>query len=98
MPEEKIFASGNGIDPEDFERLDGSVERVPGRCLYASSYDRGLEILYRVWPDVRRAHPHAKLHVFYGWDTFDARTAGYWLPELEAWKAHMLALKCHSRA
>jgi len=38
--------------------------------LYTSSYDRGLEHLLSVWPDVKKAVPKAELHIFYGWKLF----------------------------
>ena len=41
------------------------------RCIYTSSYDRGLEHLLKMWPDVLRAVPKAELHVFYGWQLFE---------------------------
>ena len=41
------------------------------RCIYTSSYDRGLEHLLELWPDVKRAVPKATLHVFYGWQLFE---------------------------
>lgn len=40
-------------------------------CLYTSSYDRGLEHLLKIWPDVKKAVPEAELHVFYGWQLFE---------------------------
>ena len=38
--------------------------------IYTSSYDRGLEHLLKMLPDVKKAVPDAELHVFYGWDLF----------------------------
>ena len=38
--------------------------------IYTSSYDRGLEHLLKMWPDVKKAVPDAELHIFYGWDLF----------------------------
>ncbi len=42
----------------------------PKWCLYTSSYDRGLEHLLKIWPDVKKAVPDAQLHIFYGWQLF----------------------------
>jgi len=39
-------------------------------CIYTSSYDRGLEHLLKMWPDVKKAVPKAELNVFYGWQLF----------------------------
>jgi len=41
-------------------------KKVPKRCLYASSPDRGLETLELVWPSVVERHPDAELYVTYG--------------------------------
>lgn len=40
------------------------------RMLYASSYDRGLEHLLRMWPQVKEKIPTAELHIAYGWEMF----------------------------
>jgi glycosyltransferase involved in cell wall biosynthesis len=37
---------------------------------WGSSYDRGLQHLLRMWPEVIKAYPDAQLHVFYGWNMF----------------------------
>jgi len=42
----------------------------PFKMLYASSYDRGLEHLLRMWPQVKEKIPTAELHIAYGWDLF----------------------------
>lgn len=68
IPEEKIFVSTNGINVKDF---DGMFDRNTNRCIYTSSYDRGLETLLRIWPDVIKEVPEAELHIFYGWNLYD---------------------------
>ena len=40
-------------------------------CIYGSSYDRGLEHLLKLWPDVIKEVPNAQLRIFYGWILFD---------------------------
>lgn len=40
------------------------------KVIYTSSYDRGLEHLLKMWPDVKKAVPKAELHIYYGWDLF----------------------------
>lgn len=57
------FVVQHGISPD--------ITPLPKRskqCLYASSPDRGLDTLLRVWPKVMRAHPDATLLVTYGAD------------------------------
>lgn len=48
-----------------------SISRNNQWVLYTSSYDRGLEHLLKIWPEVKKSVPKAQLHIFYGWDLFD---------------------------
>lgn len=57
------------------------------RVFYGSSYDRGLEHLLRMWPDVKKAVPEAELHIFYGWKLFKQFYANN--PERMSWMAEM---------
>lgn len=41
-------------------------KKVPKQCLYASSPDRGLDTLEKIWPSVLEKHPDATLIVTYG--------------------------------
>ncbi len=52
--------------------------------VYGSSYDRGLEHLLNMWPDIKKEVPEANLRVFYGWNLFDVGYQGN--PERMAWK------------
>lgn len=70
VPDEKIFVTSNGINLSDFKY--DILERNAKRAIYTSSYDRGLEHLLDMWPDVRKQAPGAELHIFYGWNTYDA--------------------------
>lgn len=87
VPEDKIFVSGNGIDPKQFEKYDG-VERDPYKCVYTSAHERGLKILYDIWPEVKKAVPQATLDVYYGWDGYDAINRDN--PERMQWKAGLV--------
>ena len=52
--------------------------------VYGSSYDRGLEHLLKMWPDIKKEVPKAELRIFYGWELFDI---GYKdNPQMMAWK------------
>ena len=62
-------------------------KRNPYWCLYCSSYDRGLEHLLKMWPDVKKAVPQAELHIFYGWQLFVRFYANN--PASMAWKEKM---------
>lgn len=58
--------------------------------LYTSSYDRGLEHLLKIWPEVKQEVPDAQLHIFYGWQLFDRFYHDN--PGSMAWKDKMLKL------
>jgi glycosyltransferase involved in cell wall biosynthesis len=88
IPDDKIFLSANGIDPEDFAKLDGKLERDPHRLIYTSSHVRGLNYLYDIWPEVLKAVPDAKLDIYYGWGSYDS--VHHDNPERMAWKQKMI--------
>lgn len=54
------------------------------KLFYGSSYDRGLDMLLKLWPKIKETYPDAELHVCYGWDLFDKGYANN--PERMAWK------------
>lgn len=54
---------------------------------YFSSYDRGLECLLDMWPQVVNAIPEATLDIYYGWDTFDKVHSKN--PEMMRWRFTM---------
>ncbi len=88
VPEEKIMYSANGIDPEEFKTLDGKFERDPQRMIYMSSHVRGLDLIYTIWDDVKKAVPRATLDVYYGWGSYEAIHRDN--PERMAWKDAMI--------
>lgn len=51
----------NGCDPDQYH--DGP--RIPGRVIWASSPDRGLDHLLEAWPAIKKAVPNASLRIFY---------------------------------
>ena len=62
--------SSNGIDAE--VEVDKEIQKVPGRCLYIATPERGLENLLNIWPEIKARVPHATLHLyssFIGWGT-----------------------------
>ena len=84
VPDDKIMLSTNGYT-EHFPKL--KPKNNPKWCIYTSSYDRGLEHLLRIWPEVIREVPDAKLHIFYGWKLFEEFYKDN--PERMAWKEKM---------
>lgn len=68
IPDNKVFLSSNGITAEDFEGVE--AERDPKRIIWMSSHVRGLQLLYDMWPDIKKKVPEAKLDIYYGWESF----------------------------
>lgn len=64
VPLEKMVVIGNFLLREHFQER---RERDPNHYLYASSPDRGLIGLLRIWPKIREMNPKATLTVAYGW-------------------------------
>lgn len=60
------------------------------KIIYTSSYDRGLEHLLKMWPDIKREVPEAELHIFYGWLLFKRFYQDN--PERMQWMAKMQEL------
>ena len=57
------------------------------KMLYASSYDRGLAHLLKMWPEIKKELPKAKLEVCYGWELF---LRGYSNnPQMMKWKSEI---------
>lgn len=48
------------------------MNRNPRKCIYSSSADRGLGTLLDMWPKIRATVPDAELHVFYGFQGWEA--------------------------
>ncbi len=60
------------------------------KVIYTSSYDRGLQHLLEMWPDVKKAVPDAELHIYYGWQLFDKFYANN--PSSMTWKNKMVEM------
>lgn len=85
LAEDRVDYVPNGID---LSRFSGGAIKMPMRCVYASSPDRGLIQLLRLWPKVVEAEPGATLDIAYGWDNIDkAISAGR--ADLGAFKARV---------
>jgi len=71
IPDDKFFLTRNGIVSGDFA-MAGVLQRDPHKCVYASSPDRGLDVLLEIWPKIREKDKDAHLHIFYGFtETYD---------------------------
>ena len=60
------------------------------RLFYGSSYDRGLDHLLNMWPEIIKKYPDATLDIYYGWDLFDKGYVDN--PERMKWKEKMIKL------
>lgn len=65
IDDETMEVIPNFLVPEHFAP---KVEREPHRFIYASSPDRGLIRLLKMWPQIRNVFPDATLGIFYGWE------------------------------
>lgn len=60
------------------------------KLFWGSSYDRGLNVLLTMWPEIKDKYEDAELHIAYGWDLFDLVTVGN--AERIEWKKRMVGL------
>ena len=66
VPLDKILVTRNGIDPDRFSlKLE---EKIPGRVIFSSSPDRGLDRAIKVMDRVYDKFAVAELHCYYGFD------------------------------
>lgn len=72
------------VGPNMIFELPQPIVRDPHLIVYGSSYDRGLEHLLKMWPEIKESVPDARLRIFYGWTLFDIGYADN--PERKAWK------------
>jgi glycosyltransferase involved in cell wall biosynthesis len=81
-----LIVSGDGIHAWAPELQ----EPQPHRFIYASSADRGLDVLLTWWPAILKKWKDAELHVFYGWNNYDQMMRAY--PQMAAFKEHVQRL------
>lgn len=69
---DRVVVTRNGIDPKRF------AQALPktNRAIFSSSPNRGLDTLLVNWPFVRQKVPDAELHVYYGFDVWEAFARG----------------------
>lgn len=86
LDDNKIVITADGLHTW----FEGEVERQRHRFVYASSPDRGLDVLLTWWPGILKKWKDAELHVFYGWNNFDQMARVY--PELAIFKQKVMRL------
>ena len=61
IPKEKCIIIPNGVNPNRYLK---SPAKIKGKVVYSSTPYRGLEVLLRIWPEIRRQVPWAELSIF----------------------------------
>jgi glycosyltransferase involved in cell wall biosynthesis len=69
IPEETFFLTRNGIDKNRFA---DEPKKIGNRLIYSSSANRGLDVLLDLFPRIREKIGDAELHVYYGFDVWEA--------------------------
>ncbi len=72
LPEGLVDFVPNGVN---LDRFTATVKKVPQRCVYASSPDRGLIMLLKMWPEIIGNEKKPELHIGYGFDVMDKMIA-----------------------
>lgn len=70
VPDDKIAVIPNGID---FSLLESTppIKKDPYLVINTSSPDRSLDVLPKLWKEVKKRVPQARLQWAYGWDLFE---------------------------
>lgn len=86
----KIWQSSNGIKAAAMRAVERGTTstRNPKKLIYASSPDRGLLTLLKIFKKARDLDNELELHVFYGFDNIDKLTKGD-----APWKDEMLRMR-----
>jgi hypothetical protein len=82
VPDDKAMVIPNAVETELIDAVD-NIKREHTRCIYTSSYDRGLEEMLKWgWPEIKREIPQAEFHIFYGMGLNDPAFISRMLPLL----------------
>lgn len=66
-----VIVTRNGIDPDRFA---GEMPPKTNKLIYSSSANRGLDALLDMMPAIKERVPDVELHVFYGFESWEATT------------------------
>lgn len=72
LKDDNFAVINNGVDFDQFPK----TKKIKNNLVWTSSYDRGLEYLLEMWPDIRSKHPEATLDIAYGWNLYDTSLRG----------------------
>jgi len=64
IPHINWYVTSNGVDRGDVTEASIYGQKVPGRCIFMGTPERGLGNLLTVWPEIKRQIPHASLHLY----------------------------------
>lgn len=68
--DKKSVITSNGVEEKFFIGKE-DIKSIKGKCIYASTPFRGLDILLSVWPKIKKKVPHATLHLFTGMSIYN---------------------------
>ena len=71
LPDDKFVIAPNGTSKK-YNQL-RNIPKNPQKLIYSSSYNRGLEYMLKYgWSIIKKYQPNTELHIYYGWDVYDA--------------------------
>lgn len=70
LDDDRFVVIPNGIDSEQFANI---PEKTKNNLVWTSSYDRGLQYLLEMWPEIKKEVPDATLDAYYGFELYDVR-------------------------
>lgn len=87
LPDDIFTVIPNGIALSQFKKS----PKTKNNLVWTSSYDRGLEYLLEMWPEIKAEAPDATLDAYYGFIFYDISPWGS-TKKGQAWKSRMLEL------
>lgn len=88
-PKDKMTTLDLGVRTWEY---DAQVDAVSGRMIYCSVPDRGLEILHKMWPEIKARVPHASLVITADYRLWGVEYAGN-EKHVAMWRPHETDVK-----
>ena len=73
------------------EQMFARIKRDPFKLIYTSAQDRGMELLLRLFPQIKKKIPQATLDIYYGWQVWDSVYGDD--PVQQEWKKKILQMQ-----
>ena len=70
LDDDRFVVIPNGIETSQFKDV---ADKTKNNLVWTSSYDRGLQYLLEMWPDILKEVPDATLDIYYGFELYDVR-------------------------